>query len=157
MKSLRVAVLAFLSAGVVLAQAAAPAHKDANAPVLMPAADLKWTDLDPKIPGLKIADVWGDHTKTGYGAFVKFPAGFTSPLHTHTHAAKIVVVSGTWIQTPEGKPEVRLGPGSYVMQPGKTYKHVTACDKASECLIFSESTGAFDLIPVEGAAAPAKK
>ncbi len=157
MKSARIAALAFLSAGLVLAQGAAPVHKDTNAPVFMPAADLKWTDMDPKFPGLKIADVWGDHTKTGYGAFIKFPAGFTAPLHYHSHAAKMVVISGTWIQVPEGKPEVRLGPGSYVMQPAKTYRHVTACDKASECLIFTESTGAFDLVPVEAPAAPAKK
>jgi anti-sigma factor ChrR (cupin superfamily) len=158
MKSVRIAALAFLSSGLVLAQAAAPAAKDANAPVFMPAADLKWVDLDPKgAPGVKIADVWGDHTKGGYGAFTKFPAGFSAPLHYHSHADKIVVISGTFIQTPEGKPEVRLGPGSYVMQPGKSYRHATACDKGSDCLFFIESTGAFDIIPVEGAAAPAKK
>src|SRR5215471_7466280 len=156
MKFVRIAVLVFLSAGLVLAQGAAPAPKDTNAPVFMPAADLKWVDA-PEAPGVKWADVWGDHTKTGYGAFIKFPAGFTAPLHTHSHAAKIVVISGTFIQIPEGKSEVRLGPGSYLMQPGKTYKHATGCDKASECLVFSESTGAFDLIPVGGAAAPAKK
>ncbi|HYX19769.1 MAG TPA: DUF4437 domain-containing protein [Thermoanaerobaculia bacterium] len=157
MKSVRIAALALLSAGVVLAQAAAPAHKGTNAPVFMPAADLKWVDMDPKTPGIRIADVWGDHTKTGYGAFIKFPAGFTAPLHYHSHAAKIVVISGTWIQVPEGKSEMRFGPGSYVMQPAKSYKHVTKCDPASECLIFSESTGAFDIVMVDGAAAPAKK
>jgi hypothetical protein len=156
MKSMRIAVLCFLSAGLVFAQGAAPAARDMNAPVFMPAGDLKWMD-DPNAPGVKFADIWGDHTKTGYGAFIKFPAGFTAPLHTHSHAAKIVVISGTFIQIPEGKSEVRLGPGSYLMQPGKTYRHVTACDKASECLIFSESTGAFDLIPAGGAGAPAKK
>ena len=158
MKSVRIAALAFLSAGLVFAQAAAPAHKDANAPVFMPAADLKWVDLDAKgAPGVKVADVWGDHTKGGYGAFIKFPAGFSTPLHYHTHAAKLVIISGTFLQTPEGKSEIRLGPGSYLMQPGKSYKHTTGCDKASDCLFFSESTGAFDLIPVEGAGAPAKK
>jgi quercetin dioxygenase-like cupin family protein len=156
MKSLRLAGLALLSAGVLFAQAAAPAARDSNAPVFMPSADVKWVE-DPNAPGVSFADIWGDHTKTGYGAFIKFPAGFTAPLHTHSHAAKLVVISGTLIQVPEGKPEVRLGPGSYLMQPGKTYRHVTKCDKASECLVFSESTGAFDLIPVEGAGAPAKK
>ena len=156
MRLARIAVLAFLSTGLGLAQGGAPAVRNPNAPVFMPSADLKWVD-DPNAPGVRFADVWGDHTKTGYGAFIRFQAGFTSPLHTHSHAAKLVVISGTLIQVPEGKPEVRLGPGSYLMQPGKTYRHVTKCDQASECLIFSESTGAFDLIPVEGAAAPAKK
>jgi anti-sigma factor ChrR (cupin superfamily) len=93
-------------------------------------------------------DVWGDHTKGAFGGFTKFPAGFQAPLHTHTNEAKIVVISGTFLQQPEGKPEVRLGPGSYVLQPGGTYKHTTGCDKASECLVFIEATGKFDLLPV---------
>jgi anti-sigma factor ChrR (cupin superfamily) len=129
-----------------------PAAK-ATMPVFKPAADLKWVELDPtgKAPGVMAADVYGDHNKGAYGAFIKFPAGFTAPLHSHTNAAKIVTVSGTFIQTPEGKAEVRLGPGSYVYQPGGDYKHVTACDKGSDCVFYVESTGKFDLIPVEGA------
>jgi hypothetical protein len=128
------------------------APKAAASPVVMPAGDLKWTDLDPQgAPGVKIADLWGDHTKGAFGAFLKFPAGFAAPLHTHTNAVKIVVVSGTFTQAPEGKPEFRLGPGSYLMQPGGSYKHTTGCDPASECVFFAESTGKFDLKPVEKA------
>jgi hypothetical protein len=33
-------------------------------PVFMPAADLKWTDLDPTgVPGVKVADLWGNHAQ----------------------------------------------------------------------------------------------
>ena len=70
---------------------------------------------------------------------------------------KIVIVSGTFIQEPEGKPEFRLGPGSYLMQPGGNYRHTTSCDKASECVFFAESNGKFFLKPVEAGKAPAKK
>ena len=126
--------------------------------VIVPASDLKWTELDPSgAPGVKVADVWGDHTKGAYGGFTKFPAGFTPPLHTHPHDMKIAVISGTFIHAPEGKPEVRLGPGSYLMQPGGNYRHTTSCDKASECLFFIEGSGKFDLKPVEAAKAPEKK
>ena len=127
-------------------------------PVVMPASDLKWTDLDPTgAPGVKIADLWGDHTKGAYGAFFKLPAGFAVPLHTHTHDIKVVIVSGTYIQVPEAKSEFRIGPGSYFMQPGGNYRHTTACDKASECLFFAESNGKFDLKPADQGKAPAKK
>jgi hypothetical protein len=126
-------------------------------PVFMPAGDVKWADLDPTgAPGVKVADLWGDHTKGAFGALFKLPAGFAAPLHTHTHAMKVVFLSGTYIQAPEGKAEVRLGPGSYMMQPGGNYRHTTSCDKASECVFFIESTGKFDLKPVETAKAPAK-
>ena len=60
----------------------------------MPAADLKWTDLDPKgAPGVKVANLWGDHSKGAFGAFFKLPAGFAVPLHTHTNAMKVIFVS----------------------------------------------------------------
>jgi hypothetical protein len=68
---------------------------------------------------------------------------------------RVVFLSGTYIQVPDGKTAVRLGPGSYMMQPGGNYRHTTSCDKASECVFFLESDGPFDLIPV--ASAPVKK
>ena len=160
--------VSFLLAAVVLAQSPAEA-KAKTAPksgasrlVVVPAGDLKWADLDPKgAPGVKIADVWGDHAKGAFGAFLKFPAGFAAPLHTHTSDYKIVIVSGTFIQGPEGKPEFRIGPGSYLMQPGGNYKHTSACDKGSECVFFLQSNGKFDLKVVNtakpAAAEPAKK
>jgi hypothetical protein len=126
-------------------------------PVFTPASGLKWTDLDPKgAPGVKIATLWGDHTKGAFGAYFKLPAGFAVPLHTHTNVMKVAFLSGTYIQAPEGKAEVRLGPGSYMMQPGGNYRHTTSCDKASECLFFVVGSGKFDLKPVETAKAPAK-
>jgi anti-sigma factor ChrR (cupin superfamily) len=129
----------------------------ASQPVFLMSADLKWTDLDPKgAPGVKIVDLWGDHAKGAYGAYIKLPAGFAVPLHTHTHAMKVIFVSGTYIQAPDGKPEVRLGPGSYMMQPGANYRHTTTCDKASDCVLFVESSGPFDLKVVETGKTSAK-
>ena len=126
-------------------------------PVFMPAGELNWTDLDPKgAPGVKVAALWGDHTKGAFGAFFKLPAGFTAPLHTHTYAMKVVFLSGTYIQAPEGKAEVRLGPGSYMMQPGGNYRHTTSCDKTAECVFFVECNGRFDLKPVEEGKVSAK-
>jgi quercetin dioxygenase-like cupin family protein len=121
-----------------------PEH--AVAPLPIASADLNWTDLDPGgAPGVKIATLWGSHQNGPFGAFFKLPAGFTAPLHSHTHDMKLVIVSGTYIQGPEGGQEFRLGPGSYLLQPGGNYRHTTSCDQASECLFFVESGGAFDL------------
>jgi anti-sigma factor ChrR (cupin superfamily) len=143
----------------VLAQTAGTAKTPAAAkPVFTAAADLKWTDLDPVgAPGVKIATVWGDYTKGAFGAYFKLPAGFAVPLHTHTNVMRVAFLSGTYIQAPEGQPEVRLGPGSYMMQPGGNYRHTTSCDKASECLLFVVGSGLFDLKPVAAPKAPVKK
>ena len=156
--------IALILAAPVLAQPAGEAKPTkapsaaSRPPVFMQAGDLKWTDLDPNgAPGVKVADLWGDHAKGAFGAFFKLPAGFVTPLHTHTNTMKVVFISGTYIQAPEGKPEVRLGPGSYMVQPGGNYRHTTSCDKASDCVFFAESTGRFDLKPVAAGKAPAQK
>lgn len=156
--------VSFLLTTALLAQASGEAKAKsgskakASGAVLMPAGDVQWTDLDPTgAPGVKIADLWGNHATGAYGALIKFPAGFSAPLHTHTNTMKAVIVSGTFIHGPEGKPEVRLGPGSYLLQPGGNYRHTTTCDKASECLFFAESNGKFDLKPADQGKAPAKK
>ena len=158
-----VAIVASLTLALAaLAQESRPAKpknapKSAAQPVVLPAGELKWTDLDPAgAPGVKVVDLWGDHTKGAFGAYFRLPAGFAAPLHTHTRDMKLVFISGTYIQGPEGKPEFRLGPGSYLMQPGGNYRHTTSCDKASECVFFVESSGPFDLKPVAAGKAPAK-
>lgn len=140
----------FALAGSVLALDAKSAEETiTTSPLFIPASDLKWSDLDPAgAPGVKVVDLWGDHQTGPFGALFKLPAGFAVPLHTHTHAMKVVFVSGTYIQAPEGKPEARLGPGSYMMQPGGNYRHTTSCDSASDCVFFVESDGPFDLKPV---------
>jgi anti-sigma factor ChrR (cupin superfamily) len=150
-------VLAASTAAVQAQETAAQAGAAAN-PVFLQAGELKWVDLDPKgAPGVKIADVRGDHATGAYSAFLKLPAGFAVPLHTHTHEMRVVFLSGTYLQAPEGKPEVRLGPGSFMVQPGGNYRHTTGCDKASECLFLVESDGPFDLQVVPEATPPAKK
>lgn len=119
-------------------------------PIFTPADALQWTDLDPTgAPGVKVVDLWGDHTKGPFGAYLRLPAGFAVPLHTHTHEMRVVFLSGTYIQAPEGKPETRLGPGSYMLQPGGNYRHTTSCDKASDCVFFVVSDGPFDLKVVD--------
>ena len=142
-------VLGLAATGMVLAEGVeGSGQTSAMSPIALPAADLKWIDLDPTgAPGVKVADLWGDHRTGPFGAIFRLPAGFSAPLHTHTHDMKLVIVSGTYIQGPEGKPEFRLGPGSYLMQPGGAYRHTTSCDQASECVFFVESGGAFDLQP----------
>jgi beta-alanine degradation protein BauB len=152
---------ASLIASAVLAQGAGadkpkPAHKrSAKAPVIWPAGDLKWTDMAGGPPGVKQVALWGDPTKGAFGAIFRFPPGFTTPLHTHSYEERVVTVSGTFIHGPEGKPEVRLPAGSYLLEPAN-YRHTTACDKASECVFFIESNGKFDIKMVDEKKAPGK-
>lgn len=154
--------ITFLTPASLVAQGVTPAsikttdNPEASRLVVMPASNIKWADLGP--PGVKVADLWGDHAKGGaFGALFRLPAGFEAPMHTHTYDMKVVILSGIYIQIPDGKPEFRLGPGSYFMQPGAGYRHITRCDTTSDCVFYVESDGPFDLKPVQTAAAPAKQ
>jgi quercetin dioxygenase-like cupin family protein len=138
----------FLVAAALLPQRAEAAGAKASAKnfVVWPAADLKWAPLAGGPPGVMQAVLWGDPTKGAYGGISKFPAEFSVPLHTHPSDHKIVVISGIWIHGEPGKPDVRLGPGSYLFQPANR-KHTSACD--GECMIFIESPGKFAIKMVE--------
>jgi quercetin dioxygenase-like cupin family protein len=131
---------------------AAGAKSGAKNFVVWPNADLKWAPLPDGPPDVVQATLWGDSTKGAYGAISKFPAGWSAPLHTHPSDHKLVVISGTWIHGEPGKPDVRLGPGSYLFQPAGQ-KHTSACDAASECVGFIESSGKFGIKMVEEKAA----
>ena len=108
----------------------------------------EWKELSPG-SAARIVDLWGDHERGAYAALFKFPAGYATPLHTHTYDMHILVISGTLLQIPEGKPAIVVGPGGYLLQPGGEYRHVAACGEDSECVFFAESDGYFDLLPVD--------
>lgn len=153
---MRSTLLAMVSSLLLAACAAPDTTADAAAtdePIVIRAENQRWSDLDPEgAPGVQIATLWGNPAEGGFGALLRLPAGFAAPLHTHTHDMKVVIVSGTYIQQPEGASEFRLGPASYLMQPGGNYRHTTSCDTTSDCVFFFESEGAFDLFVVNGAA-----
>jgi len=149
-------VAALLAQGAEAGKAKATHKGSTKKAVVWPAADLKWEPTAGAPPGVMEVRLWGDPTKGAFGAIQKFPPGFSAALHTHSSDLKMVMISGTVIHGPEGKPEVRLSAGSYLYEPAN-YKHTTACDKASDCVFFVESNGKFDVKMVEEKKSPAKK
>ena len=115
--------------------------------VLWAAENVKWAAMKNAPPGVMVANLWGDVSKGAYGALVKLPAGFDTPLHSHTHDMKLVIISGAMIHIPEGGKEESYGQGSYLFIPGGD-RHITRIPKDEPCLLFQESGGMFDLKPV---------
>lgn len=136
------------------AEAAKGKAPAAGKAVLWAAGDVKWVDV-PNFP-VKMAVLWGDPAKGPHGAFHKFPAGFEAPLHHHTANHHVVVVSGTMTLTPEGEAGKKLGPGSYFSFTGKK-KHTTKCEAGSECLLFIDCAGPWDVVMDDAKKAEPKK
>ena len=115
--------------------------------VVWPADQIKW-EPGP-LPGVHVAKLWGDWMKSGpYGVLVKFDAGHMNDLHKHTQTLKIVVVSGTFVYEPKGGKQSKLGPGSYLVQPGGVW-HISGCAAGADCEFFMTSADKFDLIPAK--------
>ena len=140
-----VALAAVSAAAQPAAQVAPAAAAKAN---LVAASELKWVDV-PGTPA-KMATVKGDAAKGPHASFVKLPAGFSAPLHSHSADHHVAVVAGTLTETPEGGAAKKLGPGSWFEFTGKK-KHVTTCDAGADCVLFIVAKGAWDLVPAEPA------
>jgi anti-sigma factor ChrR (cupin superfamily) len=124
------------------AQSAAPTAS------IVAAGELKWVDV-PDTPA-KLATVKGDSAKGPHASFIKLPAGFSAPLHSHSADHQVAVAAGTLTMTPEGGTAKKLGPGSWFEFTGKK-KHVTTCDAGADCVLFIVAKAAWDLVPAVAA------
>ncbi len=118
----------------------------AESSISVPVSEVKF--FDTGVGPLKAAPGFGDLSKGAHSTFVKLPAGFVSPLHTHTEDYYGVVVTGVVANEVDAVSKDRpLPPGSYWFQKGKA-KHVTKCLSANECVVFITQPGKFDYLDV---------
>jgi hypothetical protein len=134
--------VAFLAVLGLCAAQSALAQEPKSPQSLSVAADqVKYQDLG----GPQLGTVWGDSAKGAHGSFLRLPKGFVSPVHLHSGDYYGVIVEGAVTNAETGQPEVRLGPGSYYFQKGKS-DHVTKCLGNTDCLIYISQSEAFDFI-----------
>lgn len=115
----------------------------ADGSVSIPVTALKYEQA--AIGPARFAQAYGDRTSGAHGSFVKLPAGFVSPPHTHTEDYYAVVISGVMASGSEGKPDIPLAPGSYWFEKGKE-RHVTKCLSSNECVFFQSQRGKADFL-----------
>lgn len=132
------------------ALAAMSTSMSANAVDEIPVAiDSERIAFEQIAPFVKMGGAWGNRATGPHGTFGEFPAGASSPQHTHTGAYHGVVVSGVMINPFDGESDpVEMGPGSYWYVPSGT-PHVTACVSAEPCRFYFHADGAFDFTPIE--------
>ena len=95
---------------------------------------------------LQAAPAFGDLAHGAHGTFIKMPAGFVSPVHTHTGDYYGVVISGVGANGVPGSADVPLPVGSYWFQKGGE-RHVTKCLSPNECIFFINQSTKFDYLP----------
>ena len=106
-------------------------HKDSGPVVALDR--IEWA----KVEGtpLSTAVLSGDPSTGVHILFLKLPAGFVIPGHSHTGDYHGVNLTGTWKHTFVETGEVReLPPGSYVFQPGGEM-HAYECIGEKDCVL----------------------
>ena len=95
--------------------------KTKTSSISTPVTELQYgpTGISDGVHGeLCAAPAYGDLTHGPHGTFIKMPAGYVSPTHTHTEDYWAVVVSGAMVNKKPDGPDVPLPAGSYFFQKG---------------------------------------
>lgn len=116
---------------------------DGGKSVVKAKAELKWADAG--IPGVSTCAVQGDMAKGPSHFYLKYKAGFVSPVHHHSADHYVTTVAGNLVLIVDGK-EHRLAPGSYFDFTGKA-AHATRCEGDEDCVMFIDARSPWDVVP----------
>ena len=148
-------VLGAFALGTAIAKGAAP-----KAPELSNLKDMTWTPLMKEGPLPAMAPIQGDGTKGAYMGYLKLPANFESPPHSHTNEYWSVLVQGKmthWaVEGGSEKDAKVLNVGDLTHMPAKVV-HISKCFPGADCILVTMQKGKFDFIPAKTAAKPGDK
>ncbi len=125
----------------------------AEASVTFVASDKKitWNPCPEFLPkGCGIAVLHGDPSKANVDIFFKVPGKSTIPMHTHTSAERMVLVSGELHVTYEGEKKTIMKVGTYAYGPAKK-PHMAYCASSAPCVLSIAFEQPLDAIATETA------
>ena len=121
------------------------------------APDLQWGPCPPFMPeGCELAVLQGDPAGLNADVFFKMAPNTTVPMHWHTSAERMVLVSGQMRVNYQGQRPVTLEPFTYAFGPAEL-PHETRCGDAGECILFIAFEEPVDAIDVRGGDLPQRR
>jgi quercetin dioxygenase-like cupin family protein len=145
----RRAIVSLILLASVAAAAAEPVAEKALA-VTARAPDLEWGPCPTIFPkGCEIAVLHGDPTQPNADVFLRVPAKYEIPPHSHTSAERMVLVSGELHVTYRGQSPAVLKPGTYAYGPANA-PHKASCASAEPCILFIAFESPVDAHAFEG-------
>ena len=110
---------------------------------------LAWGPCPAFLPeGCAIAVLQGDPAEKNTDIFFKVPPGAKIPLHTHTSAERMILLSGELALRYEGQDVVTVRPGAYAYGP-PGLPHEGTCAAGDPCVLFIAFEEPVDAMPVE--------
>jgi quercetin dioxygenase-like cupin family protein len=151
----QVGVLATLMTGSFALGTAVAKEKAPKLPELSLLKDAKWTPIMKEGPLPAVAAIQGDPTKGAYEGYLKLPAGFESPPHSHSYDYWAVLVQGKmthWAANGGSEKDAKqLGVGDLTFMPAKV-DHVSKCYPGADCIMVVVQKGKNDFIPAKAVA-----
>lgn len=98
--------------------------------------ELKWSPCPAIFPeGCELSVLRETSEKKNTDVYLKFPANYTVPAHTHTSSEHMTLVSGELNVKYKGEKEVKLTPGSFGYSPAN-HPHEAKCVSNEPCVLF---------------------
>ena len=126
----------------ILAATLSHAARAADAPLLLNARDIKWSDAEQP-PGAKQALLWGDPKSSDHGTLLRWAFNTKAADLVRTQDVHIVVLTGTFTVS-IGNDYREFGPGAAVTIP-KGIKHTLGCEASGECKFVVHHPGAVEI------------
>jgi quercetin dioxygenase-like cupin family protein len=111
-----------------------------------PPAERRWQPMPLFPPGASVVFLVGDAFRGAGYMYVRFPAGYEPPLHSHKATERIFVSRGTLLLRLSNRDEIREPEGGYFVVKSGTV-HQTACTGPEDCFCYISVDRAFDVIP----------
>lgn len=112
-------------------------------------ADIAWAPCPPFFSDTcRLGVLQGDPAKPNADVFFRLEGGDPFPLHTHTSAERMVLVSGELVVEYSGFPAVTLSPGTYAYGPASA-PHSGQCVSEEPCVLFIAFEQPVDAFAVE--------
>lgn len=112
---------------------------------------LEWGPCPDFLPdGCAIAVLQGDPADENADLFFRVPAGAVLPLHWHTSAERMVLVSGELHLTFEGQETEVARPGTYIYGPAGLPHEGHCAAGAEPCVLFIAFEDPVDAVPANG-------
>ena len=107
----------------------------------------RWMPMPLFPPGASVVLLFGDPFREAGYMYVRFPAGYEPPMHSHTATERIFVRRGTLLLHLPDREAIREPEGQYFVIKSGTV-HEAACAGPEDCFCYISVDRAFDLIPV---------
>jgi quercetin dioxygenase-like cupin family protein len=99
-------------------------------------AEIEWGPCPEFMPkGCALAVLQGNPAEKNADVFFRLAAKTTAPLHTHSSAERMVLVSGEMKVLYQGQETVVLKAGTYAYGPAKL-AHEATCSSDQDCILF---------------------